>query len=111
MQYKLYYRHFYDISESLPDSSKNDYDTILLSSFYFLMLMYLLLLNHAKWSVLYIFTFSHNIFLGVCQSKDTYCILITYLTVSLGRMQYMYTYSFSAVDCYSLGPNFAIFIT
>lgn len=46
MQYKLYYRHFYDISESLPDSSKNDYDTILLSSFYFLMLMYLLLLNH-----------------------------------------------------------------
>lgn len=28
MQYKLYYRHFYDISDRLPNSSKNDYDTV-----------------------------------------------------------------------------------
>lgn len=27
MQYKLYYRHFYYISERLPGSSKKDYDT------------------------------------------------------------------------------------
>jgi len=61
-------------------------------SFDFLVLMPLLVSNHAKRPVVHTFTVSRNIFLGVCQSKDICCSLITYRTASLGRKQCTRTY-------------------